>query len=96
MKKDESTKSKENKVVSTEELIGGRREEGYHKRERIRIPIPSSEEANPPPLKDRICPLCEKYFHCSTPFDTFNEHVLSHFVEEEDGDEKVSSYQVIT
>ncbi|XP_066904759.1 protein spindle-F isoform X2 [Halyomorpha halys] len=37
-------------------------------------------------FEDRICPLCTKFYPKSTPFDEFNEHVLSHFVEEPDED----------
>lgn len=55
--------------------------------------IPKSKESA---FEDRICPLCTKFYPKSTPFDEFNEHVLSHFVEEPEQDSLMSNYELIT
>jgi hypothetical protein len=50
----------------------------------FQIPSANRDLTNKDPMfEERICPLCTKFYHSSTPFDDFNEHVLSHFVEEE-------------
>lgn len=46
-------------------------------------------------FEDRICPLCTKFYPKCTPFDEFNEHVLSHFVEEPDQDSLMSNYEIL-
>ena len=49
-----------------------------------------------PVFEERICPLCAKFYHSSTPFDDFSEHVLSHFVQEENAEESIlTNYEVI-
>lgn len=55
--------------------------------------IPKSKETA---FEDRICPLCTKFYPKSTPFDEFNEHVLSHFVEEPEQDSLISNYELVT
>ncbi|XP_014240099.1 protein spindle-F [Cimex lectularius] len=45
-------------------------------------------------FEDRICPLCTKFYAKSTPFDEFNDHVLSHFVEDSEQDSHISLYEV--
>lgn len=47
-------------------------------------------------FEDRICPLCAKFYPKSTPFDEFNEHVLSHFVEDNEQDSLMSNYELMT
>uniref|UniRef100_A0A0A9WMW4 Myosin-G heavy chain n=1 Tax=Lygus hesperus TaxID=30085 RepID=A0A0A9WMW4_LYGHE len=46
-------------------------------------------------FEDRICPLCTKFYAKSTPFDEFNDHVLSHFVEDTDQDSHLSFHEIV-
>uniref|UniRef100_A0A023F955 UBZ1-type domain-containing protein n=2 Tax=Triatoma infestans TaxID=30076 RepID=A0A023F955_TRIIF len=45
-------------------------------------------------FEDRICPLCTKFYAKSTPFDEFNDHVLSHFVEDAEQDSHMSLFEI--
>uniref|UniRef100_A0A0P4VLP5 UBZ1-type domain-containing protein n=1 Tax=Rhodnius neglectus TaxID=72488 RepID=A0A0P4VLP5_9HEMI len=45
-------------------------------------------------FEDRICPLCTKFYAKSTPFDEFNDHVLSHFVEDGEQDSHMSLFEI--
>lgn len=46
-------------------------------------------------FEDRICPLCTKFYAKSTPFDEFNDHVLSHFVEDPEQDSHLSFHEIV-
>ncbi|KAK9503910.1 hypothetical protein O3M35_010372 [Rhynocoris fuscipes] len=54
------------------------------------IPLKSKDNA----FEDRICPLCTKFYAKSTPFDEFNDHVLSHFVEDSEQDSHMSLFEI--
>lgn len=47
--------------------------------------------------EDRICPLCEKFYHRTAKFEEFHRHVLTHFSNEDNEyDSLINNYEVIT
>uniref|UniRef100_A0A1B6DK04 UBZ1-type domain-containing protein n=2 Tax=Clastoptera arizonana TaxID=38151 RepID=A0A1B6DK04_9HEMI len=62
------------------------------KKEVEEIPVDENSLLN---FEDRICPLCSKFYHKTTKFEEFNEHVLSHFPKERDID-SLQGYEFIT
>lgn len=48
-------------------------------------------------FEDRICPLCEKFYHRTAKFEEFHRHVLTHFSNEDNEyDSLINNYEVIT
>lgn len=48
-------------------------------------------------FEDRICPLCEKFYHRTAKFEEFHRHVLTHFSNEDNEYESlINNYEVIT